>query len=375
MPLDPAYQTVAPDEFPAMLEPGRYERRSPHFEEIIARTEEHFWNPEDPDYIDFAAPWSADEPILPLSFVVESHTAVWDRLDERQRVAFTNETARWLASNLLHGEQGALSLSANLCDIFLDPGAQEYAANQVREEARHVHGFTRYMRARFDGATFPVGDTIGALLKDLVATPVVYKKIVGMQMLVEGLAMGAFTTLYKVGRDPLLRRLCQLVMTDEAFHHRFGKIWAHATMPGLGADEHAQVEDWALECFNMLLFNLVNSEQKRLLYPQFGLEWQWVRGAVVEAFTDSDRRAQMRESTNVFRTLIKTLVAAGIITERTRSHYAAWVDMDEIARESDRIVGEDIAEEGIRSLKEINAGKRKVVRKQSDSRRNLGSAS
>jgi hypothetical protein len=363
MPLDPAYQTVAREDFPAMIEPARYGRRSADFEEIIARTEEHFWNPEDPDYIRFDTPWRADEPILPLGFVVESHTAVWDRLDEGQRIAFTNETARWLTSNLLHGEQGALSLSASLCEMFLDPGAQEYAANQVREEARHVHGFTRYMQARFGGATFPVGDTIGKLLGDLVSTAVVYEKIVGMQMLVEGLAMGAFTTLHKVGRDPLLRRLCQLVMTDEAFHHRFGKIWAHATVPGLGEAEHAAVEDWALECFNVLLFNLVNSEQKRLIYPRFGLDWRWVRGAVLEAFTDADRRAQLRESTNVFRTLVKTLLGAGIITDRTRPHYAAWVDMDELSAEADRMVGEEVAEDGIRQLREINAGKRKIVRK------------
>src|SRR5262249_39644752 len=194
MPHDPAYHAVAPEDFPAMLEPARYARRSPHFEEIIARTEEHFWNPEDPDYLRFDAPWRADEPILPLGFVVESHTAVWDRLDHRQRVEFTNETARWPVSNLLHRQHGALGLSATLCDMFLDPGAQEYAANQVREEARHVHAFTRYVAARFAGDPLPVGETIGALLDDLVATPVVYKKIVGMQMLVEGLAMGAFTT-------------------------------------------------------------------------------------------------------------------------------------------------------------------------------------
>jgi len=363
MPLDPAYQTVAPEDFPAMLDPARYGRRSGHFEEIIARTEEHFWNPEDPDYIRFDEPWHADEPLLPLTFVVEAHTAVWDRLDEGQRIGFANETARWLTSNLLHGEQGALSLSASLCEMFLDAGAQEYAANQVREEARHVHGFTRYIDARFGGSPFPVGDTIGALLSELVSTQVVYKKIVGMQMLVEGLAMGAFTTLHKVARDPLLRRLCQLVMTDEAFHHKFGKIWAHATVPGLSEADHAAVEDWALECFNLLLFNLVNSQQKRLIYPRFGLEWQWVRAAVLEAFTDADRRTQLRESTNVFRTLIKTLLGAGIITDRTRSHYAAWVDMDELAIEKDRMVGEEVAEDGIRSLREINAGKRKIVRR------------
>src|SRR3989475_82786 len=170
-----------------MIEPGCYARRPPDFEEIIARTEEHFWNPEDPDYVDFAAPFPTDQDtIVPTWFVLESNTAVWDRLDEGQRIKLTNQSARWSLSNILHGEQGALSLSASLCDIFLDPGAQEYAANQAREEARHVHAFTKYMAARFGGAVFPVGDTVGRLLGELVATPVVYKKIVGMQMLAEG---------------------------------------------------------------------------------------------------------------------------------------------------------------------------------------------
>ncbi|HEY8518284.1 MAG TPA: ferritin-like domain-containing protein [Candidatus Binatia bacterium] len=363
MAIDPAYRTVSREDFPAMLDVGRYAQRSPHFEEIIARTEEHFWNPEDPDYIDLRTPGFRDEPILPFDFIIESHTAVWDKLDEGQKIRFANESARWMVSNLLHGEQGALNLSASLCDIFLDPGAQEYAANQVREEARHVHAFTMYTQSRFDGQIFPVGDTIGKLLRELVSTPVVYKKIVGMQMLIEGVAMGAFSTLHVKALDPTLRRLCQLVMTDEAFHHKFGKIWARITMPELPPEEHDAVEDWALECFNTLLFNLVNAEQKRLMYPQFGLDWQWVRSAVMEAFGDEERREAMKESTNVFRTLAKTLLKAGIITERTRASYAMWVDLDELAAEGDRMVGDDIAEEGIESLRAINATKRKIVRR------------
>jgi hypothetical protein len=363
MPIDPAYRAVAPDDFAAMIVPARYGQRSSDFEEIIARTEEHFWNPEDPDYVDFTSPWPEEGTIVPSWFVLESGTAVWDRLDEGQRVRLANESARWSISNILHGEQGALSLSASLCDIFLDPGAQEYAANQVREEARHVHAFTRYVGARFGGVPFPVGDTLGRLLQELVATPVVYKKIVGMQLLVEGVAMGAFTTLYKIALDPLLRRVCQLVMTDEAFHHRFGKIWARATLPQLDEAEHAAVEDWALECFHTVLFNLVNPEQKRLIYPQFGLDWEWVRAAVMEARGDEHRRQQMQRSSHAFRTLVKTLLKAGLITERTRAAYAAWVDLDELAAEGDRMVGDEVAEEGLRTLKEINARKPKVVRR------------
>jgi hypothetical protein len=360
---DPAYNTVARDDFAAMIDVGRYATRSSHFEEIIARTNEHFWNPEDPDYINYAEPLPPDTPIVPLEMVVELQSAVADKLDEGQKIALANESARWSVSNILHGEQGALSLSTSLCDMFIDPGAQEYAANQVREEARHVHGFSKYIMSRFGGQTLPVGDTLGTLLNELVKSDVVYKKLIGMQMLVEGLAMGAFATLHVKSPDPLLRRLCQLTMTDEAFHHKFGKIWAHATLPHLSEAQHQEVEDWALACFNVLLFNLVNPEQKRLIYAKFGLDWEWVKAAVLEAFTDEDRRRFMAESTDIFRTLIKTLLKAGIITERTRPFYAAWVDMEELAREGDRMVGDDIAEEGIRYLKEINAGKRHIVRK------------
>jgi hypothetical protein len=68
-------------------------------------------------------------------------------------------------------------------------------------------------------------------MNELVLAPEVYKKLVGMQMLIEGLAMGAFATLHSKTNDPLLRRTVQLVMTDEAFHHKFGKIWAERTCP------------------------------------------------------------------------------------------------------------------------------------------------
>ena len=116
MSIDPAYRAVARDDFPAMITPDRYGQRSSDFDEIIARTEEHFWNPADPDYIDYAAPCGS-ETIVPAWFVLESNTAVWDRLDEGQRIRLVNESARWSISNILHGEQGALSLSASLCDM------------------------------------------------------------------------------------------------------------------------------------------------------------------------------------------------------------------------------------------------------------------
>ncbi|MEP5369125.1 ferritin-like domain-containing protein, partial [Parvibaculum sp.] len=242
-----------------------------------------------------------------------------------------------------------------LCHILKDPGAQEYAANQTREEARHVTGFSRYIKARW-GKPLAVGGTLGGLLTDIVNAKEVYKKIVGMQMLVEGLAMGAFATFYAKSNDPLMVKLMQLVMTDEAFHHKFGKIWADRTIPNLSEEEQNIIEDWAAECFQTLLFNLVNPEQKQALYGEFGLDWQQVQLEMLEAFGDDDRRESMKEGTNIFRVLIKTLLKAGIITDRTKAFYATYVNMDELKSEGDHMIGDDIAEDGIRYLQKINFG-------------------
>src|ERR1051325_1616890 len=230
---DAIYNTVDRDDFDAMIAVDRYATRTEAFDEIISSTEDHFWDPDDPAYVDFSNTFDLENALLmPRDFVIELNCAVADRLDAEQQIKLGNEVTRFNVSQILHGEQGALSLSASLCQILLDPGAQEYAANQVREEARHVNAFSRYIGARW-GTPLPVGRTLGQLMNELVLAPEVYKKLVGMQMLVEGLAMGAFATLHSKTQDALLRRTVQLVMTDEAFHHRFGRIWASRTVPKL----------------------------------------------------------------------------------------------------------------------------------------------
>ena len=353
---DDVYDAVAPDDFHAMMEVDRYNSRSTAFDKIIAATHDHFWDPLDTKYIDFSEPFdTSKEMIMPESMVVELRLPCVKALPQAQQIALANEAARFNLSSILHGEQGALNLSASLCHILKDPGAQEYAANQAREEARHVTAFAQYVKARW-GKPLPVGPTLGNLLTELVNAPEVYKKIVGMQMLVEGLAMGAFAMLYAHSRDPLLVKLTQLVMTDEAFHHKFGKIWADRTIPKLSEDERNVIEDWAASCFQTLLFNLINPEQKQMIYGQFGLDWQQVQAEMLEAITDDDRRESMKESTNIFRVLIKTLLKAGIITERTKAFYATYVDMEELKAEGDHMVGDDIAEEGIRYLQSLNFG-------------------
>lgn len=356
---DPAYKTVAADDFAAMVAVERYGGRSAAFDGIIGATHDHFWDPHNPAYLDFTQDFDLEhEPLLPLERFPELNCAATAHLDEGQKIRLANQIQRWTLSNILHGEQGALSLSASLCDILIDPGAQEYAANQAREEARHVAAFSRYIAARW-GEPYPVGQVLGEFLRDIVLSPVVYKKLIGMQMLLEGLAMGAFANLHAHARDPLLKRLVQLVMTDEAFHHKFGKIWADRTLPKLTREEHERVEDWTAEVFETLLFNLSSLSQRAYVYAPFGLDVAVLRDSVRERFSGG-RKNSLREGTNVFRVLVKTLLKAGIITDRTIHIYAAWVDTNELDAEGDTMIGDAIAAEGIEYLRAINA-KRRVI--------------
>jgi hypothetical protein len=362
---DSVYDAVAPTDFAALLDVDRHLTRSGAFDRIIAASHDHFWDPFDPRYIDYSTPWDMDnDPIQPEIYVPALQTDyVRDHFASRPpqlKTRFINEVARWSMSSILHGEQGALNLSASLCHVLRDPGAQEYAANQAREEGRHVTAFAKYIKVRW-GSPLPCGSVLAGLLQEVVHAPEVYKKIVGMQMLIEGLAMGAFATIHNEWHDPLARRLCQLVMTDEAFHHKFGKIWADRTIPKLSPAEHEIVENWAVYCFQTLLFNLLAPHQMRDIYPQFGLDPDKVVASFQQAFTDEDRRTEMRRATNIFRVLVKTLWNAGIITDRTRSFYATYVDFAEFADEGDRMVGDDIADAGIRFLQAINVDRRSAL--------------
>jgi hypothetical protein len=353
---DTMYEAVAPDDFVSMLDLDRYGSRSTAFDKIISATHDHFWDPLDKKYIDFDEPFDMEnEALLPEDLVPALQTKyVSEALsDPKDRIRFINQQTLRSYSSILHGEQGALNLSASLCHVLYDQGAQEYAANQTREEARHVTAFAKYIKARW-GRPVPASPVLQALLVEIISSPEVYKKIVGMQMLVEGLAMGAFATFFQKTNDPLGRKLMQLVMTDEAFHHKFGKIWADRTVPKLAPEELNIIEDWAAHCFQTLLFNLVAPSEQRDLYEEFGLDPDRVIAEFAEIATDEARREDMKEATNIFRVLIKTLLNAGIITDRTRAFYGMYVDMDELRGEGDRMVGDEIAEDGIAYLKTIN---------------------
>jgi len=118
---DAIYDAVAPDDFEAMLALDRYNGRSTAFDRIIAATHDHFWDPLDTRYIDFDEPFDMDgTPLVPEWMIASLSTDyVSGHLqDPRKRTAFINEAVHYGMSSILHGEQGALNLSASLCHVL-----------------------------------------------------------------------------------------------------------------------------------------------------------------------------------------------------------------------------------------------------------------
>jgi hypothetical protein len=145
-------------------------------------------------------------------------------------------------------------------------------------------------------------------------------------------------------------------MSDEAFHHKFGKIWADRTVPQLNSSEHKEVEDWAEHLFLELIFNLANPREKKDICASVGLDWKWVLEETQKHFDLYETvREEMKRPNNIFRVLVKTLLNAHIITKRTKRTYANFVNMRELKDEGEEFKpAEEIAELGMKHLEKVN---------------------
>ncbi len=139
---DIVYEAVAPDDFESMIELDRYEKRSTALRQDHQRDPRPFLGPARQEIHRFDEPFDIENvQMMPDDQVFQLQIPyVREHLEKTgQKIKFANEMQLWGFSSILHGEQGALNLSASLCHVLKDQGAQEYAANQTREEARHVH--------------------------------------------------------------------------------------------------------------------------------------------------------------------------------------------------------------------------------------------
>ncbi len=165
---------------------------------------------------------------------------------DREWLAFGVENQNWLLSQFMHGEQGALLCTAKIVETVPWIDAKYYAATQVMDEARHVEVFSKYLDEKLSGH-YPMNAHLGLLLDDIVGDSRWDMTYLGMQIMVEGLALAAFGFMHATTTEPLLKQMLRYVMADEARHVAFGVISLQELYGELSAAELRERQEFAFE--------------------------------------------------------------------------------------------------------------------------------
>lgn len=202
-----------------------YPSDHPEMAELYRRAKRGQWDGE--TYLPWATsvdPMNPEVPILPQGwFDYAPLEAAGIKLDGAEEKRFRASIVAWMLSQFLHGEQGALLASSQVVDTVPWLDAKLYGATQVMDEARHVEVYERYLREKVE-LTYPVNPELRALLDAILRDSRWDLKYLGMQILVEGLALAAFQFVHAFTTERLLKDLTYHVMRDEARHVAFGVL-------------------------------------------------------------------------------------------------------------------------------------------------------
>jgi hypothetical protein len=175
----------------------------------------------------------------------------WEKLNQKERDEVGHHLSGWLFSQFLHGEQGALTVAARIIESVPDMDSKFYAATQAMDEARHVELFNRFVRDKI-GLYYPINDDLGKLLADALSDGRWDMPYLGMQVLIEGLALAAFGVHRDMSQNPLVKQLLAYVMQDEARHVAFGRLALRDYYKELSSAELADREEFVVEgCYLM----------------------------------------------------------------------------------------------------------------------------
>ncbi len=173
----------------------------------------------------------------------DSPVASWT---DKEWTEFGIQSQNWTLSQFLHGEQGALLCTAKIVETVPWYDAKLYASTQVVDEARHVEVFAKYLNEKLSGH-YPINAHLRELLDDIIRDTRWDMTYLGMQIMVEGLALAAFGFMHQLTSEPLLKKLLRYVMSDEARHVAFGVLSLKEVYDGMTAAEIRERQEFAFE--------------------------------------------------------------------------------------------------------------------------------
>ncbi|MCW2938854.1 MAG: hypothetical protein JWN00_1839 [Actinomycetia bacterium] len=188
---------------------------------------------------------------LPEEFNPLFGSDIWAKMSQKEKDEYGTHQGSWLFSQFLHGEQGALNVSARIVQSVPDLDSKFYAATQTMDEARHVELYAKFVHEKI-GMYYPVNQDLAKLLAESLTDSRWDLPYLGMQVLIEGLALAAFGLYRDMATNPLVKQLLAYVMQDEARHVAFGRLALKDYYAELTSKERAEREEFVVEgCYLM----------------------------------------------------------------------------------------------------------------------------
>ena len=292
-----------------------YPSDNPEMRELYTRAKSGQWNSDTTlAWQTSVDPFDPARPLLPEGFLdFEALAGHGITLNAKERARLTHSIASWMLSQFLHGEQGALFAAAQVTEAVQFFDGKLYGATQVMDEGRHVEVFHRYLDTKLE-KLYQVNDNLFVIIDALMADSRWDMKFLGMQIMVEGLALGAFGTLYRQTREPLLKELLKYVIQDEARHVHYGVLALKTHFAQLSASERREREDWSFEVALLM----------RNRFVAYEVYEEWFEGVLPrdkwrEWVTHSPGMHEFRQT--MFSRLVPNLREIGLISPRVISRY------------------------------------------------------
>ncbi len=219
-----------------------YEPTHHELESLYETAKKNQWNAS--TAIDWSRPVGREGPILNVQMAF-SGTNFFAKLTEEERKEVEIRVSAWRLSQFLHGEQGSLLVCGQLVNSVPELDAKLYGATQVVDEGRHVEVFERYVK-KLD-KIYPVDPLLKGLIDEILSSELWELKLLGMQMLIEGLAIAAFNLMRQQTGDPTLADLLDYVLQDEGRHVNFGYFALRRSIPVMEPACRERLEDFALK--------------------------------------------------------------------------------------------------------------------------------
>ena len=261
-------------------------------------------------------PFDPDRALAPLDMIdLAAAKKVGIQLSGDEQPKMIYSITSWMLSQFLHGEQGALLAACQVTESVPFFDGKLYGSTQVVDEGRHVEVFHRYLSEKL-GKMYPVNDNLFVIIDALMTDARWDMKFLGMQIMVEGLALGAFGFLYQHTQEPLLKDMLRYVIQDEARHVHYGvlALRQHITTE-LSPKEKAEREDWAYEVALLM----------RNRFMAYEVYEEWYEGSSVtreqwrQLVLSSPGMRRFRDI--MFTRLVPNLREIGLLSPRIRPHY------------------------------------------------------